>query len=127
MSAPKTTKVAHAQIWVTTFFNGFHQWPLAPDTVAFLRSLHRHRFGVKVTVQVSHADRDVEFFMLQNDVNKVIVTELCKALKAKPAMSCEMMAEFIGMRLANLKYIVCQVEVDEDKENGAIVTFEHSV
>jgi hypothetical protein len=119
----KPLVVTLKRIWITTFFNGFHHWPDAPAQVAFLRSLHRHRFGVKVSVNVLHSDRDVEFFMLQNDVNKVLVTELAKALKAKPAMSCEMMAEFIGQRLHAMKYNVAEITVDEDGENGATLTF----
>ncbi len=123
MSHKPATKV-RTLIWVSTFINAFHHWPEAPDQVGFLRSLHRHKFGIKVTVRVSHEDRDVEFFMLQGDVNKVAALELVKLLKTKPSMSCEMMAEYIGTRLTDAHgYSVVSVAVDEDGENGGIVEF----
>lgn len=56
-------------IYINTSFVGFHRWDSAPEEVAFLRDLHRHIFNVKVTVEVSHNDRDVEFFLLKKDVD----------------------------------------------------------
>lgn len=59
-------------IYVRTSFVGFHKWETAPQEVSFLRDLHRHIFNVKVTLQVSHSDRDVEFFLLKKDVDFII-------------------------------------------------------
>lgn len=107
-------------VYVTTSFEGFHQWRHAPEEVAFLRDLHRHIFGVKVKVVVSHSDRDVEFFMLKKDVEGVI--DILKArLKTETGKSCEMMASEIYEDLRQFQYTIAQVEVNEDGENGAIL------
>lgn len=108
-------------IYVSTSFTGFHCWPQAPEQVAFLRVLHRHRFGVKVQVAVTHSDRDVEFFILQADVNEYVRNVLQPTLAKKQSMSCEMMAEAIIDGLTLKKYLVRSVEVNEDGENGALV------
>lgn len=112
-------------IWVRTFFRGFHRWPDAPEQVAFLRNLHRHCFGVKVQIWVTGSDREVEFFILQSEVDFVTVKQLGPALKGTPSMSCEMMAEYIAEKLKAKNYHVHFVEVDEDGENGARVEYEN--
>ena len=115
----KTTKV-----WVTTSFVGFHCWPAAPKEVAYLRNLHRHLFGVKVTINVNHQDRDIEYHMLKAEVEK-LVTELKQRLEVSPHFSCERMADYLATALASFKYYgkesTIEVEVDEDGECGSIV------
>ncbi len=111
-------------IFITTNFVGFHQWPDAPDIVAFLRTLHRHTFGVRVEVEVKHDDREIEFFILQNGVNQFISKTLMPMLRKCPHMSCEMMANEIFNALNSTEDysgLVLSVEVNEDSENGAIV------
>lgn len=110
-------------IYVTTNFIGFHYWPQAPEAVSFLRHIHRHVFGVKLTVRVSHEDRDVEFFLLKQDLGEVLKSLLAK-LAARPSMSCEMMATFIYEDIKQQGYTVAEVEVNEDGENGAILKIE---
>ncbi len=100
-----------------------HCWPKAPEHVAFLRTLHRHKFGVKVAVQVVDSDREVEFFTLQNDLNKVIVKQLNPRLQLDSHMSCEMLAEKLYGYLSDLDYTVREVTVDEDGENGATLVY----
>ena len=107
-------------VWVTAEFIGFHQWNNAPQEVSFLRNLHRHVFKVKAQVAVSHSDRDVEFFILQRDLKEVLSLLRAK-LSMDSGMSCEMMAEGIITSLQERGYVVEQVEVSEDGENGAIV------
>lgn len=102
-----------ASIWVTTTFVGFHRWKDAPDEVAFLRSWHRHVFHVKVTKQVSHMNRDIEFFLLKRDVDEFVQK---KFNGQRFEYSCEQLAQQI------LEHVeASSVEVSEDKENGAIV------
>ena len=107
-------------VYVTDRFEGFHYWPAAPESVSFLRQIHRHMFGVKLTVGVSHSDRDVEFFLLKKDLAAGIVS-LQRQLSAQPSMSCEMMAQFIYEYIQRLGYKVSEVEVNEDGENGSIL------
>ena len=104
-------------IYITTQFHGFHHWPDAPEEVAFLRSLHRHLFKVRVDIEVGHPDRQVEFFILKGFVDHVIQKWLLAQLKATPAMSCEMMAECLAKRLLAQYPSLLKVEVSEDGTN----------
>jgi hypothetical protein len=111
------------QIYVTTSFAGHHCWPEAPDEVSFLRTLHRHKFGVVVFASVDHADRQIEFFMFQNRVNTLLGAVLLPTLRKNPHMSCEMMAELILLSLRKEGFNVTCVHVNEDGENGGIVNW----
>lgn len=114
-------------VWITTQFPGCHAWPDAPEATYWLRSPHRHLFHVKVTVDVSHPDRDVEFFHLKHEVECLIegAYNLCTKdihgphYRELSSRSCEMIAYEIAVIL-NLHYVVVSVEVSEDGENGAI-------
>ena len=106
-------------LWVTSSFIGFHQWPEAPNVVAYLRNLHRHVFGVKVTVQVTHSDRQVEFHLLKAFMDSYISSDLLPMLRRSPSMSCEQLARAIGSDLLLSNYRVVSVQVDEDGECGA--------
>jgi hypothetical protein len=109
-------------IWVKWTLPGFHAWPDAPDEVAYLRSRHRHLFHFKVTLSVSHSDREVEFHMLQT---------WCKALYADSILelnnrSCEMIASELLDKLTSHygRSRSYAVEVSEDDECGSVVTQE---
>ena len=100
-------------IFITTQFEGFHQWAGAPDEVGFLRNSHRHIFHVRVQFEVEHNDRDLEFILMKRKLDKFIADNIDK----KDTGSCEMMAEKI---FKNFHPCIVQVEVNEDGENGAI-------
>lgn len=59
-------------IKVKTQFAGQHNWPEAPDEVAFLRSLHRHMFYVEVKIAVDYQDREIEFFIFKRHIDECI-------------------------------------------------------
>ena len=111
-------------IIVTNQIKGFHKYSNAPEDVAFLRSVHRHVFQIKTTIQVFHNDRDLEFFQLQNFIDSCIR----KQFKSDSFYdyifieSCESLAEFVLLELKN-KYPerTAKVEVWEDGENGCSV------
>lgn len=106
-------------IWITFALHGIHQYPNAPEEVAYLRDPHRHLFKFKVTVSVYHDDREVEFHMLQN---------WCKSLYSSGVLelnhkSCEMLARELLSKLTE-KYSLdrsYEVEVSEDGECGAVL------
>ena len=92
---------AHRQIWVTFRKEGIHRYPAAATDpmlctageydVSFLASPHRHIFHFRVSIDVFHNDRDIEFIQfkrwlesLYNGSNTVL------ALDYK---SCEMIAD----------------------------------
>ena len=144
----KSTAVAdvrkQASVWVTFAFEGIHCYPEAAthpnlEDVSFLGSPHRHQFKVKLTVPVTHFNRDVEFIQLQRAVVKAFYARVSGGRKIQVgdplqlgAMSCEMMAEDVYaaflVALAKLKgkrnaVHPATVEVSEDGENGATVVF----
>ena len=106
-------------VYCTLKFEGFHRWKDAPESVAFLRDWHRHLFGVRVQVRVSHDDRDVEFITLKHLVEGYVESRYARQQFDK---SCEMIAREIGEWLqSQTRYEVSSVQVDEDGENGAVV------
>lgn len=101
-------------IWVTETFDALHCWQAAPESVSFLRNLHRHVFHVKLYVAVKHGDRDVEFINLKH-LLRVFLNEEYEG--SATALSCEQFGEEILNRFPE----AVKVEVSEDGENGAIV------
>jgi hypothetical protein len=101
-------------------FEGFHRYDGAPQEVEFLKHLHRHMFNVQVMIEVKHDDRELEFFMVRNEL-----IEMIKKLYPEAVVgSCEMVAKDLYHYVKH-KYgqdRTLQVEVYEDKENGGIVT-----
>lgn len=109
------------QIKVRTRFDAMHHWPNAPEQVSFLRHPHRHEFHVSVTLSVEHADRDLEFFMVKDRLDQFLQPYEKRNLGP---MSCEMLAEAAGNYLNGIyPGRVDSVEVSEDGQNSAIVTY----
>jgi len=113
-------------IFVRTQFEGFHKWENAPEEVSFLQSLHRHLFQVKLTIAVEHNDREIEFFLVKQWLDKSAIPALIGRLGEK--MSCEAIAEqiiedtkdyLLYQKIEGERKITC--EVSEDGENGAVV------
>lgn len=104
-------------IWVTGQYEGFHRWALAPQEVCFLRNEHRHIFKWKVSIEVFHYDRELEFFLVKKDIRIIIHSMMLGDLG-----SCEAQADYICAKVMgsypNRRIIV---EVSEDGENGATV------
>lgn len=103
---------------------GFHQWKDAPEIVSFLRERHRHNFKFTVTMNVDFNDRELEFFIVKD--------ELIKTTEAMGQridggidfgnLSCESIAMMI---LEHVRYYfnrkAVKVEVSEDGENSGMV------
>jgi hypothetical protein len=109
------------KIWITFAIPGIHCYPQAPEDVAYLRSPHRHLFKFKVTVEVFHDDREIEFHQLLNWCRSQYAANLSVDYK-----SCEMMARELLHRLRQYSTTsrFIEVEVSEDGECGAIVSFD---
>lgn len=124
----------YTYIRVHTTFEGVHNYPIAPAGVTDLRSLHRHIFHVRLKVSVTHDDRELEFFLVKHQIDKVIrelystddkQNEFAPAFNLG-AKSCEMMAKDIYKALfRDLRFgeRECEIEVSEDDNNAAIVFF----
>ena len=112
---------------VKTQFEGFHCWPEAPDDVAFLRTLHRHQFGVQLTLCLpAGSTRQFEFFQVQRDLS-YLCARLAAHMKHFNCMSCEDMAARLGDTAADKPYawreFLLSISVSEDEENSATVVF----
>ena len=107
-------------VYVTDSFAALHCWPDAPENMKFLRHLHRHLFQVKIEVEVTDPDRQVEFLELKNRLN-TILNDLQQVLCYDDnTLSCEQMCAYIFRRFnEDWKLQLHSVEVSEDGENGA--------
>lgn len=99
---------------------GFHKYADAPEQVAFLRNNHRHKFEVNATIEVFHNDRDLEFFMVLDDIGREVLPHV---LTASELGSCEMQAERLIEGILNLygDHRYASVTVTEDGENGGTI------
>lgn len=108
------------KIFIRTSFEACHRWKDAPPAVSFLRNYHRHVFHVKVEFAVSHADRQLEFFMVRRAVDSYLKRTFA-------GRSFDHSCEHIAQELVSYLYLadhtssVLSVEVNEDNENGAVV------
>jgi hypothetical protein len=115
-------------IWVKFQKEGIHCYPDAAtnaklatgdwDDVSFLANKHRHIFFFKVSIQVKHNDRDIEFIQFKRWLEK-LYNENILELDSK---SCEMIADELYTKI-NKKYPWREVwiEVSEDNENGCLL------
>lgn len=109
------------RVYARTRFEGFHHWPDAPEPVAFLRTLHRHEFHVRVDVEVTDHDREVEFILLKRMVDDLLRQAREASVATTHRWSCEHWATHIGTELQKAGVPVVRVEVNEDGENGSII------
>ena len=112
------------EVYCSLQFEGIHCWPGCPiPEVHYLSVPHRHMFHVKAYSKVNHNDRDVEFIKLKHDITKFLYevyphdTESASVVLLLGANSCEMIAN----KILN-QFNLSRCEVNEDGENGAIVT-----
>jgi uncharacterized protein YqgQ len=110
----------NTQIRVSFQKEGIHKYPAAKDLkgVEFLQYPHRHMFHFYVQLEVFHDDREVEFILFKREIEGLFE----KGVMQADYMSCEMMAnQLLDYIEVNYPNRICQVEVYEDDENGAIV------
>ncbi len=111
------------EIFVTFEKEGIHKYPAALTDpkladVSFLGHPHRHMFKFRVTVEVTHNDRDIEFILFKRELEGLYVGDVMKI----DYKSCEMLAEeLINYILDKYPGRSVTVEVSEDGENGAIL------
>jgi hypothetical protein len=103
-------------------YEGFHKYENAPQEVAFLKNLHRHLFKVEATIEVTHNERELEFFMVKDVLKHQIMPFLSHSLDMG---SCETQAQRILEGLINTygPDRFYGVTVEEDGENGATVDY----
>ena len=126
-------KKGSKMIWVTFKKEGIHKYPAALTDpklatgdeydVSFLGYPHRHIFHFKVTIEVFHDDRDIEFIQFKRWLEK-LYAEKTLQLDFK---SCEMMSDDLYVEIAK-RYPgrTVEIEVSEDGENGSKAKYERS-
>lgn len=113
-------------IWVKFQKEGIHKYPAALEDpnlatgdeydVSFLGYPHRHMFHFKVSIEVFHDDRDIEFIQFKRWLEK-LYSEKTLELDYK---SCEMISDELAI-IINDKYPNRDINIDisEDDENGS--------
>ena len=112
--------MARRMIYVTFRKRGLHRYAGAPADVEYLAHTHRHIFWFKVSIEVRHNDRDIEFHLFQEWL-ELLYDARTLGLDGR---SCEMMAEELYARIAE-RYPGRAVDIDisEDGENGAVLSW----
>ena len=123
---------ANRKIWVTFQKEGIHCYPAAATDprlntageydVSFLANPHRHIFHFRVSIDVFHNDRDIEFIQFKRWLESLYngsstVLEL-------DWKSCEMIADDLYIQIAGRypnRNVV--IEVSEDGENGCSISY----
>ena len=86
---------------IITDFQALHNWPECPfDEVSYLKNEHRHKIIVTVKVKTIE-DRGIEFFMLKDKVDKIII-DLFGARRTKKLGRMSM--EEIGTKILHVLY-----------------------
>lgn len=115
-------------IWVTFQRAGIHNYPQAAhqenlSDVSYLGFAHRHLFKFKVSIEVYHDDREIEFHQFLNFLEGSIDSGTL-VLNNK---SCEMIGDdlfnIISDRYPNFRRVV-EIEVSEDGECGSWARYE---
>lgn len=114
-------------IWVKFQRPGIHYYPQAASDeklgdVSYLGHPHRHLFKFKVTIEVHHDDREIEFHQFLNFLEGSIDSGTL-SLNHK---SCEMIADDMFEIINNKyndrdRYVV--IEVSEDGECGSTCSY----
>jgi len=115
----KNNLLVQRKIWVTFALPGIHCYPNAPEDVAYLKSPHRHLFKFRVSVNVYHDDREIEFHQFLN----FCTSQYSAGTLELDYKSCEMLAEEL-MDILIEKYPgrTLEIEVSEDGECGAVIS-----
>ena len=128
----RVKQAAKRQIWVTFQKEGIHCYPAAGTDpqlatgdyydVSFLASPHRHIFHFRVSIDVFHNDRDIEFIQFKRWLESLYSGS--NTVLALDWKSCEMIADDLYIQIADRypnRNVV--IEVSEDGENGCSIGY----
>ena len=107
-------------VYITDTAEFIHQYVDAPDEVYYLRYPHRHLAHIKITIEVFHDDREIEFIMLKHKVHHYI-DHLERSLKCSCEMFADMLLSYLQDEYGKNRDI--KIEVNEDDENGCEVIY----
>lgn len=112
-------------IWVTFAKKGLHRFPAADDDpkladVSYLGFPHRHLFKFKISIEVWHDDREIEFHQFLNWIESLYDNQILQL----DYMSCEMMADALAVKIQEKfpgRKII--IDISEDGECGALCEY----
>lgn len=133
---------ANRKIWVTFQKEGIHCYPAAGTDpqlatgdeydVSFLASPHRHIFHFRVSIDVFHNDRDIEFIQFKRWLENLYSGNSSGNNNQSSVLelnykSCEMIADDLYLQIA-ARYPgrAVSIDVSEDGENGCVINYELS-
>lgn len=128
-------KKGKSMIWVTFAKEGIHKYPAALEDpnlatgdeydVSFLGYPHRHIFHFRVSIEVFHEDRDIEFIQFKRWLEKLYSASESGGVLVLDYKSCEMICDELAEKI-NEKYPSRKmtITVSEDGENGATIEYE---
>ena len=123
---------ARRRIWVTFRKEGIHCYPAAATDptlntgneydVSFLASPHRHIFHFRVSIDVWHNDRDIEFIQFKRWLESLYSGN--NTVLELDFKSCEMIADDLYVQIAE-RYPDrnVSIQVAEDGENGCLIHY----
>jgi len=109
------------KVKTVNFIDGLHKWSGAENQSRnhkYLSSQHRHRFVVACLFDVTHGDRQIEIFDMQDRIEEFLNEKYkCGSTGVLDFgnMSCEMIAEVVAV-----KFGAYMCEVTEDGLGGGI-------
>ena len=120
-----------SMIWITFQREGIHKYPAALEDpklatgdeydVSFLGYPHRHIFHFRVSIEVFHNDRDIEFIQFK----RWLTSLYNNATLELDYKSCEMIAEDLYQHiLTRYPGRTVEIEISEDNENGCNIKWE---
>lgn len=114
-------------IWVKFQRAGIHYFARAINDedlkdVSYLGDAHRHLFKMKVSIEVFHDDREIEFHQFLNYLEGSIDNGTMELNNKSCEMICDDIAELVRVKYGT-KRRLCIVEVSEDGECGATCTY----
>jgi hypothetical protein len=117
---------SHKMIWVTFQKKGLHYYQQASTDpnlvdVQYLGNVHRHLFKFKVSIEVNHSDREIEFHLFQNWLESLYDKNILDCDRK----SCEMLADDLSLAISK-EYSDRRliIEVSEDGENGCTCEYQ---
>lgn len=137
--AKRIKDAAIRKIWVTFRKEGIHRYPAAATDptlctageydVSFLANAHRHIFHFRVSIDVFHNDRDIEFIQFKRWIESLYTApnNNSSSVLELDFKSCEMLADDLYDQIAQ-RYPdrAVEIEVSEDGENGCSIKYELS-
>ena len=125
---------ATRSIWVTFTKEGIHKYPGADsdpklatgdwDDVSFLAVPHRHIFHFRVSIEVFHNDRDIEFIQFKRWMERLYSASSDGEVLVLDYKSCEMIADDLYKEIsAKSPGRFVEISVAEDNENGCTIYY----